>query len=82
VSLLSQIEAAAGRPLEIHYAEEFRKQFGLSRKEFIERTERIGRAVDMRAFVAGNEKTSGPLLVLVSDYRGGLLIQLWELRDT
>lgn len=80
MSLLSQVEAVAGRPLEIHYAEEYRKQFGLSRKEFTERTERLGRLLDMRAFVAGEIQTSGALLVLVSDYRGGLLIQLWELR--
>jgi hypothetical protein len=60
------------------YAEDFRAITGDSKTDFYATLERNGRRVDIRRFVAGEEKTSSPLLLLITDFRGGLLVQLWE----
>lgn len=84
MSLLEQINRVAGREIPTFLAEDFRAivpgYYG--KREFYEWLDRNCRVVDMRQFVAGEEKPSGPLMVLISDLRGGLLVQLWELKKT
>jgi hypothetical protein len=60
------------------FAEDCRALTGTSKREFYETLEQKSRVVDMRAFVSGQTKPKGALMLMISDFRGGLLIQLRE----
>lgn len=80
VSLLEQINRVAGKSVRVIVAEDWRAELGIDRKTFYAQLERAARIVDMRAFVTGQDRPTGPLTILVSERREGLLVQLWELR--
>jgi hypothetical protein len=80
MSLLGQLEQAAGGRIPTWYAEDYRQFTGLSKREFDSAMRRIARLVPMREYIAGTEQAEGPLMILIKDTRDGLLIQLWERR--
>lgn len=80
--MLDQIEAAAGGPIPTWFAEDFRVLTGQSKRSFYGDIGRFGRVVDMRAFINGEVKPTGRLMLLIRETHEGLLIQLWERIET
>jgi hypothetical protein len=76
--LLTQIEAAAGHKIPMYYAEDIRKLGDYPKREFYTAVECHARIVDMRQFVSGEIKPKGPLMVLIAEQHGGLVVRLYE----
>jgi len=78
VNLLEQVNKAAGRNLMVVIAEDVRAELGVGRKEFYDAMKRNGRVVNMREFVNGQVKPKGFLMIVITEKREGLVIQLLE----
>ncbi len=78
MSLREQIDVILGSQIACHNIAELAPMFGTSKSETLRTIERNSRVVDVPGVIAGTYKPSGPCLWLVSDCRGGYLVQLLE----
>ena len=77
--LRQQIEAVVGREIPTRYLSEMLEGYeGRSSKEAFELLDMHSQVVSMTGVLTGRDKPAGPLVFIVSEHRGGFLIQLRE----
>lgn len=78
MGLRQQIEAVLGREIPVRYLSELLEEHDGTPREAFELLDMNSRVVDMPGVLTGRDKPAGPLIFIVSEHRGGFLIQLRE----
>lgn len=77
-----QIETSLGVDIEVVWESVLQRRVGIAdRAEFRRQLERFTRTLDLEEVLAGRETAKGIVIFLASMQRGGVLIQLRELKS-
>ena len=78
MNLQEQLERVTGQRIPVYFPSQLAALDGTTAKKVMATIDRHSRVLDIRDVIAGVEKPTRPLLLLVTDCRGGFLIQLRE----
>lgn len=78
MGLQQQIEQVLGREIPVRYLDDLLDMRGNDRKEALTLLERNSRVIDLRDVLEGRARPERPLCFVITECRGGFLVQLRE----